>query len=106
MLYSAKTQRGRGACIFVIHKNCFYLCLLTVFVVDSFNCEFRPLLVLSKGLFIYAPYYETNIAYSETTKLYGGEEQLAIDDSAQIPICFTLIFHHVGRKEAVPPNFK
>lgn len=75
MLYSAKTQRGRGACIFVIHKNCFYLCLLTVFVVDSFNCEFRPLLVLSKGLFIYAPYYETNIAYSETTKLYGGEEQ-------------------------------
>jgi len=36
---------------FVIHKNCFYLCLLAVFVVDSFNCEFRPLLVLSKGLF-------------------------------------------------------
>ncbi|SCN18272.1 Protein of unknown function [Bacillus toyonensis] len=31
---------------------------------------------------------------------------MASDDSAQIPICFTLIFHHVGRKEAVPPNFK
>ena len=93
--------------VFCHTQNCFDLCLLTVFVVDSFNCEFRPLLVLSKGLLrIYAPYYETNIAYSETTKLYGGEEQLAIDDSAQIPICFTLIFHHVGRKETVPPNFK
>ena len=93
--------------IFCHTQNCFDLYLLTVFVVDSFNCEFRPLLVLSKGLLrIYAPYYETNIAYSETTKLYGGEEQLAIDDSAQIPICFTLIFHHVGRKETVPPNFK
>lgn len=99
---------------FVIHKNCFYLYLLTVFVVDSFNCEFRPLLVLSKGLFtsfyvflrLYAPYYETNIAYSETTKLYGGEEQLANDDSAQIPIRFTFIFHHVGRKETVPHHFK
>ncbi|GAB6444612.1 hypothetical protein bcgnr5369_68680 [Bacillus cereus] len=34
---------------FVIHKNCFYLCLLTVFVVDSFNCEFRPLLVNAYG---------------------------------------------------------
>ncbi len=93
--------------IFCHTQNCFNLYLLTVFVVDSFNYEFRPLLVLSKGLFyIYAPYYETNIAYSETTKLYGGEEQLAIDDSAQMPICFTLIFHHVGRKETVPPNFK
>ncbi|MBH0348971.1 hypothetical protein BK704_23560 [[Bacillus thuringiensis] serovar konkukian] len=93
--------------IFCHTQNCFDLYLLTVFVVDSFNCEFRPLLVLSKGLFTYyAPYYETNIAYSETTKLYGGEEQLAIDDSAQIPICFTLIFHHGGRKETVPPNFK
>ena len=55
---------------------------------------------------LYAPYYETNIAYSETTKLYGGEEQLAIDDSAQIPIRFTFIFHHVGRKETVPHHFK
>ncbi|AYF08158.1 hypothetical protein BC30102_4182 [Bacillus cereus] len=92
--------------IFCHTQKLFLSMFITVFVVDSFKCEFRPLLVLSKGLFIYTPYYETNIAYSETTKLYGGEEQLAIDDSAQIPICFTLIFHHVGRKEAVPPNFK
>ena len=92
--------------VFCHTQKLFYLCLLTVFVVDSFS-EFRPLLVLSKGLLrLYAPYYETNIAYSETTKLYGGEEQLAIDDSAQIPIRFTFIFHHVGRKETVPHHFK
>ena len=84
MLYSAKTQRGRVR-IFCHTQNCFNLYLLTVFVVDSLTMT-RPLLVLSKGLLrIYAPYYETNIAYSETTKLYGGEEQLAIDDSTRYP---------------------
>lgn len=38
---------------FVIYKNCFYLCLLIVFVVDFFNCEFRFLFVLSKGFFMF-----------------------------------------------------
>ena len=87
MLYSAKTQGGRGAYV-LSYRNCFYLCLLKSLLLTLFDYELGPLFVLTKVfLHLYAPYYETNIAYSEVSNC-TEVGTVASEYSAQIPICF------------------